>query len=203
MNGEIGVESTVGAGTRFYFTVRCEVGDAQNVTGLDSEIPNSSTLPLETDHKLKILVAEDNAVNQLVIRTMLEKAGHELEVVENGALALEAVQATSYDLVLMDVNMPEMDGITATKHIRALKGPAREIPIVALTANALNGDRERMLDAGMSDYVAKPIEPARLAAAMARQCDIDAQLDSVVSNEDSEPQELTEDQLKAFDDLSV
>ena len=133
---------------------------------------------------------------------MLEKAGHDIEVVENGALAVEAVQATSYDLVLMDVNMPEMDGITATKKIRELEGDVSDMPIVALTANALNGDRERMLEAGMSDYVSKPIEPSRLAAAMARQCDIDTELESVVETGEIESKELTEDQLKAFDNLS-
>jgi CheY-like chemotaxis protein len=133
---------------------------------------------------------------------MLEKAGHEIDLVENGALAVEAVQAASCDLVLMDMNMPEMDGITGTKCIRELEGSVSELPIVALTANALTGDRERMLAAGMSDYVSKPIEPARLAAAMARQCDVDAELESVVDASDTAPQELTEDQLKAFDDLS-
>ena len=86
-------------------------------------------------------MAEDNAVNQLVIRTMLEKAGHEIDLVENGALAVEAVQAASCDLVLMDMNMPEMDGITGTKCIRELEGSVSELPIVALTANVLTGDR--------------------------------------------------------------
>jgi PAS domain S-box-containing protein len=202
MNGEIGVESTVGVGSRFYFTIKCEEGEQKNVTSLEADASGAASSNLELDQKLKILVAEDNAVNQLVIRTMLEKAGHQIEVVDNGALAVEAVQTVSYDLVLMDVNMPEMDGITATKHIRALEGVVSEIPIVALTANALTGDRERMLDAGMSDYVSKPIEPALLAAAMARQCDIDAELEGVVDASDCASQELTEDQVKAFDDLS-
>ena len=202
MGGEIGVESTFGAGTRFHFTIRCEEGDRKNVTSMDADVSGSTASNLEMDQKLKILVAEDNAVNQLVIRTMLEKAGHEIEVVENGALAVEAVQAASYDLVLMDVNMPEMDGITATKHIRELDGPVSEIPIVALTANALTGDRERMLAAGMSDYVSKPIEPGHLAAAMGRQCNFDVELEGVVDTNEAGPQELTEDQLKAFGDLS-
>lgn len=202
MNGEIGVESTEGAGTRFFFTIKCEEGDGGNVTSMSVDVSGSAHSNLEMDQTLKILVAEDNAVNQLVIQTMLERAGHEITVVENGALAVEAVQAESFDLVLMDVNMPEMDGITATKHIRELDDPVNKIPIVALTANALTGDRERMLEAGMSDYVAKPIEPAHLAAALARQCDIDAELESVVDATDSGSQELTADQLKAFDDLN-
>ncbi len=118
MNGEIGVESTEGAGTRFFFTIKCEEGDGGNVTSMSVDVSGSAHSNLEMDQTLEILVAEDNAVNQLVIQTMLERAGHEITVVENGALAVEAVQAESFDLVLMDVNMPEMDGITATKHIR-------------------------------------------------------------------------------------
>ena len=198
MGGEIGVESTVGAGSRFYFTVKCEEGDRSNVASMDEDASGNSASNLEMDQKLKILVAEDNAVNQLVIRTMLEKAGHEIEVVENGALAVEAVQAASYDLVLMDVNMPEMDGITATKHIRELDGPVSEIPIVALTANALTGDRERMLAAGMSDYVSKPIEPGHLAAAMGRQCDLDVELEGVVDTNDSRSARANRRSIEGF-----
>ncbi len=202
MEGTIGVESTVGTGTKFYFTIRGEKGVEETVEGLDAAKADTSGTQLKSGQSLKILVAEDNSVNQLVIRTMLEKAGHELEVVENGRLALEAVQVETFDLVLMDVNMPEMDGITATKEIRSLDSAVSQIPIVALTANALNGDRERMLDAGMSDYVAKPIEPERLAAAMSRHCDVNTKLEEVVDTKETGPETLNKEQQKAIDDLN-
>ena len=92
---------------------------------------------------------------------------------ETGAQALSAVMRTPYDVVLMDIQMPEMDGITATRKIRELDGPQSEIPIIALTANAMVGDKEAYLGAGMSDYVTKPIEPAELSAALVRQCGTD------------------------------
>ena len=115
---------------------------------------------------LKILLAEDNPVNQRVIQAMLLRQGHIIEIVENGALALAAVAAGNYDAVLMDIHMPEMDGLTATKEIRALEGRAGSIPIIAVTANAVRGDREKCLDAGMDDYVAKPVNPDLLDAAI-------------------------------------
>ena len=88
--------------------------------------------------------------------------------VENGLQAVSAVTRSPYDLVLMDIHMPEMDGLTATSHIRSLQGPAATVPIIALTANAMQGDREKFIDAGMSDYVSKPIDQRDLLAAIAR-----------------------------------
>ena len=120
------------------------------------------------DRKLRILVAEDNSVNQLFIRMLLGKAGHFVDVAGDGAEAVEAVKKVSYDLILMDIQMPEMDGPTATKVIRQLEGPVAHIPIIALTANAMLGQREEYLAAGMDDYVTKPIERPPLFAAMAR-----------------------------------
>ncbi len=116
---------------------------------------------------LRVLVVEDNQVNQLLATVLLGKAGHRADVAGNGFEALDAVGSRPYDLILMDVQMPEMDGIEATKRIRALAGPVRRIPIIAMTANAMKGDRERLLAAGMNDYVSKPIDKAQLFLAIA------------------------------------
>ena len=110
----------------------------------------------------RILVAEDNMVNQIVAVKMLESMGHTTDVAANGREALNAVQKLPYDLVLMDMQMPEMDGLQATQAIRALPGDISKIPIVALTANAVQGDQERCLDAGMNDYISKPVEKKAL-----------------------------------------
>jgi CheY-like chemotaxis protein len=102
-------------------------------------------------------VAEDNVVNQKVARLMLERAGCRVDMVEDGEQAVAAVQRTSYDLVLMDCQMPVVDGLEATRRIRSLHGPVSRTVIVALTANALAGDRDRCISAGMDDYLAKPV----------------------------------------------
>jgi CheY-like chemotaxis protein/anti-sigma regulatory factor (Ser/Thr protein kinase) len=117
----------------------------------------------------RILVAEDNAVNQKLIARILEKKGHRVDVVGNGREAVDAVMKVGYDLVLMDVQMPEMDGLEATRRIRAADRPAvARIPIIALTANAMQGDQERCLSAGMDDYLSKPVKPADLTATLDR-----------------------------------
>jgi CheY-like chemotaxis protein len=106
---------------------------------------------------LRVLLVEDNVVNQRVARSLLERHGHAVVVAENGRLALEALNGAEFDIVLMDVQMPVMDGLAATQAIRQREeGTGRHLPIVALTANALKGDRERCLEAGMDGYVAKP-----------------------------------------------
>ena len=116
---------------------------------------------------LRILLAEDNPVNQRVALHILQKAGHSTLAVANGKQALEAVQRETFDLVLMDVQMPEMDGLEATAAIRATETQTgRRLPIIAMTAHAMKGDRERCLDAGMDDYVAKPVQPAVLLRAI-------------------------------------
>ena len=121
-----------------------------------------------TQNGLKILLAEDNMVNQRVAQAILVRGGHSVDVVENGAEAVKAVQAESYDVVMMDIHMPEMDGVAATRNIRSLDGPVGTIPIIAVTANALQEDREKYLEAGMDDYVAKPIQAEILSAAIDR-----------------------------------
>jgi two-component system, sensor histidine kinase and response regulator len=111
---------------------------------------------------LRILLAEDNPVNCRIAVLMLEKAGHQIDVVNDGAEAIEAVRGKSYDLVLMDVQMPGIDGLEATRRIRALPTDEAAVPVIAITANAMHGDEQRCLDAGMNDYISKPIDRARL-----------------------------------------
>ena len=118
---------------------------------------------LGENHPLKILLAEDNGVNQQLALKLLEKMGYRADMVGNGLEAIEALKRQSYDVILMDVQMPEMDGITATEHICAEYLPEARPHIIALTANAIQGDRERCLAAGMSDYVSKPIKVDELA----------------------------------------
>src|SRR5262245_26233993 len=117
---------------------------------------------------LRVLVVDDNQVNQMLATLLLGKAGHRVDVVGNGYEALEAVSSRPYDAILMDIQMPEMDGIEATRRIRGMSGPVSKLPIIAMTANAMKGDRERLLSVGMNDYVAKPIEKAQLFHALAR-----------------------------------
>jgi CheY-like chemotaxis protein len=113
----------------------------------------------------RILLAEDNAINQLVALKILGKLGYRADAVANGLEVIKALESIPYDLVLMDCQMPEMDGFEATRAMRNLK---INIPVVAMTANAMKGDRELCLEAGMNDYLSKPVKPAELAATLER-----------------------------------
>ncbi len=131
----------------------------------------ASTFPVVTPRSGRILLAEDNKTNQKVALAMLQRLGFEADVVENGREVLRAVQEKVYSLVLMDVEMPVMDGLEAAQHLRALAAqqPAlRHLAIVAMTAHAIKGFKERCLDAGMNDYLVKPIDPRELAAMVER-----------------------------------
>ncbi|MFT5506418.1 MAG: PAS domain S-box-containing protein [Gammaproteobacteria bacterium] len=153
MGGEISVNSLPGLGSRFCFHVIMKVAE-------DGYIEQAQELkPIEfPSPDTRILVAEDNPANQRVIRSILQSAGLQVDLVSNGQEAVEAVAKLPYDIVLMDISMPQMDGMEATRAIRKIDGINNQVPIVALTAHALKGDRERFIASGMNDYLTKPID---------------------------------------------
>jgi PAS domain S-box-containing protein len=164
MGGSVGVTSEVGTGSEFWFKVRLELSLGPNVR------PVGANLKTETAAKLmgRVLIADDDSTNREVISGMLRKLGLRAEAVANGAEAVNVLESTPYDLVLMDMRMPEMDGIEATRHIRDLHSAVlnHDIPIIALTANAMQSDRQACLAAGMNDFLPKPIRKAELRNAL-------------------------------------
>ncbi|MCX7381784.1 MAG: ATP-binding protein [Alphaproteobacteria bacterium] len=164
MSGAIGVESVEGQGSIFHVRLPLRVvAEAQ----VREQAPAAPAAPDPSEpRRLRILLAEDNATNRLVAITRLEKLGHRVDAVANGVEAVEMVQRMPYDLVMMDVMMPEMDGVTATRAIRALSGPVRKIPIVAMTANVMQEQREEYAAAGMDGFIGKPFTAAELTEAL-------------------------------------
>jgi len=160
MGGDIGVDSKEGQGSTFWFTIRVPRGRAPEEIAAVPAIP--------AGRPLRILLVDDAEMNRRLATFMLKSVGHAIDAVDGGAAALAAVQRTAYDLVLMDVQMPGIDGYEATARIRSLPGAAGRVPIVAMTANAMAEDVRRCLDAGMNGHIAKPIEKAALVAAVVR-----------------------------------
>ena len=162
MGGELGITTTVGVGSIFRFTLPFATA-AEGAAPPPSE--TASPLPLgKTGRALQILVAEDNRVNQMLVQSMLRKMGHSVEVADDGLAALNKVKAGTFDVVVMDMQMPVMDGEAATAAIRALPPPKRHIPVLALTADVMPEHRERYLAAGVSGLLAKPIDWLALSA---------------------------------------
>ena len=159
--GSISVSSTLGKGSTFSFTIRCGVGSVTQAA--PKKRADRSTAGRRAIGTLHILLAEDNRVNQLLVLRLLQSRGHEVVVVNNGRAALDALETKSFDLILMDIQMPEMDGLVATRVIRERERNGRPYaPIIAMTAHAMKGDRDKCLEAGMDGYVAKPIQPEEL-----------------------------------------
>ncbi len=169
MSGSIGVESELGKGSRFHFTIEVEALDEG-----DQRKPHREADYLNGLHQLgrpfrglQVLLAEDNEVNQRVVRIMLESRGHSVTSVADGLQAVELSDQRNFDVILMDVSMPIMDGLEATAEIRRRERESgRHLPIIALTAHAMTGDKERCLQAGMDGYLAKPIKANEIVEAM-------------------------------------
>ena len=169
MGGEIGVTSVEDWGSEFWFTAQLRLA----AHGASDPAPALEALkPRRELGTLRVLLAEDNYVNQLLVVALLEGWGVSVEVVGDGLQALEALRKTRYDLVLMDIQMPGMDGLAATAQLRKAESGVLDphVTVVALTAHAMREDRQRCLDAGMDDYLSKPIEPDTLLGVLNRHC---------------------------------
>lgn len=167
MGGHIGVESEPGAGSTFWLEL--PFSPARAPYGTDEAIsPGTHRLVKSAGQGGRVLVAEDNPVSQLVAVGMLKKMGCRVDVVGNGREAVEAITRLPYDVVFMDCHMPEMDGFEASRTIRSQESGKQRLPIIALTASALSGDRERCLEAGMDDYLPKPVRESDLSFVLER-----------------------------------
>ena len=169
MGGSLGVDSVEGEGSSFWFTASFQRTD-ERPEAVTERADNNEELQLLA----KVLLVEDNPINQMVAQKMLEKVGLKATLANNGVEALKKLEEESFDLVLMDCQMPEMDGFDATRAIRRLGLRAKNetlLPIVAMTANVMSGDRERCLEVGMDDYIGKPVQLDQLTSVLKKWLD--------------------------------
>ena len=167
MAGTIGVDAHAPQGSTFWALIPLSVSESKPVRVSMSQPPTSRAKPIFVGRN--VLVAEDNEINQKIVTARLKKLGFRLRVARNGQEALDAVEQFPFDLVLMDCQMPVMDGYEATKHIRSHPDPSiAALPIIAMTANAMSGERERCLEAGMNDFVTKPFDDLQFLTALQR-----------------------------------
>ena len=145
-----------------------EIEAPANVRQLKPPTPDADAVEATAVRTPRVLLAEDNKINQMFALALLTKSGYRIDIVSNGIEAVEAVKHSEYDVILMDVQMPDMDGVQATREIRSLASPKCDVPIIALTAHALSGAKEEYVAAGMNDYVSKPIDPATLLVKLAQ-----------------------------------
>ena len=165
--GDVHVESQMGRGSVFCVTLPLEIAPA-SAANMAPSIQDTPVQASSAPSSARLLLVEDNLVNQKVVLAILRKKGYRIDVANDGRECLEKLEASRYDLVLMDVQMPVLDGLETTRLIRR-EARWDYLPIVAMTAHAMNGDRERCLQAGMNAYISKPVQPAHLVATVERQ----------------------------------
>ncbi len=200
MGGAIQVESQLDLGSTFSFTIPMVLPTDEEIQVYHGSAVD--LLPARVDDvrfENRILVAEDSSANQMIIRMMLERLGAHVDLVGDGREAVEAVQSLPYDLVLMDINMPTMDGVAATRAIRNLPDVSPDLPIISMTAYAMQGDREALLNEGLSDYIAKPIKRSELTAVLSRWLLKEDLISATPFVEQVEPEPKGQDDIPLFD----
>jgi len=172
MGGTIGAKSEPGRGSTFWLEIALPLAEASDRPAPAVSDLDLAALPAHGDVAPLILVAEDNPVNQILAARMLERLGYAIELVGDGRQAVAAVKRTRYAAVLMDCQMPELDGYQATEEIRRGERPGEHVPMIAMTANSMPGDREKCLAAGMDDYISKPVRARDLLDTLTRHASI-------------------------------
>ena len=157
------MDSVVGRGSDFYFTMKFQkVTEEVSIETMNTRRSRLQQPILQNGKGVKVLIVEDNPINQLLVIKVLENQGYEITVAGNGRIALEEYEKQSFDIILMDLQMPELDGYETTRIIRKMPGDKGEIPIVAMTAHTIKGELEKCVSIGMNDYISKPFYASEL-----------------------------------------